>query len=121
MSVGVKMEEERKAKLRMAGVNLPSGVKRFLNNEALYEEFLLKFPSDVNIQILRQAFAAEEKTAAFHAAHTLLGVAANLSMEELYAALRPATEALRAGKINVAKSYMPSVEKAYISILDALK
>ncbi|NCC16702.1 MAG: Hpt domain-containing protein [Clostridia bacterium] len=115
------MEEEKKTKLRLAGVNLDSGVKRFLNNEALYEEFLLKFPSDVNMQILRQAFEAEEKTTAFHAAHTLLGVAANLSMEQLYAALRPATEALRGGNINLAKSYMPSVEKAYLTILEALK
>ncbi len=115
------MERLVKAKLEMAGVNLPSGVKRFMNNEGLYETFLLKFPSDSNMQKLRQALHEGETTSAFRAAHTLLGMAANLSMESLYKALHPATEALRGGNINLAESHMPFVEAAYCSIIEALK
>ncbi|MDD4843678.1 MAG: Hpt domain-containing protein [Anaerotignum sp.] len=115
------MEEAKKIKLQMAGVNLYNGAKRFLNNEALYEKFLVQFPSDLNMQILRQALTAEDVQPAFCAAHTLLGVAANLSMEVFLEALYPLTQALRVGNIDLAKSDMPDVEKAYVSILEALK
>ena len=115
------MEKLEKTKLEMAGVNLPSGVKRFMNNEGLYEAFLLKFPSDSNMQKLRQALQAGETTSAFRAAHTLLGMAANLSMESLYDALHPVTEALRGGNVTLAESHMPIVEAAYCSIIEALK
>ncbi|KAF5077342.1 hypothetical protein DSECCO2_151210 [anaerobic digester metagenome] len=109
-----------KAKLTVAGVNLHSGVERFMNNERLYETFLLKFPGDLNMERLRQAMAAEEASLAFHAAHTLMGMAANLSMENLCEALRPATEALRGGNIALAKNHMRRVEEAYLLIIEAL-
>ena len=34
------MEEAKKIKLQLAGVNLYKGVKQFLNKEVLYEKFL---------------------------------------------------------------------------------
>ncbi|WP_312070694.1 Hpt domain-containing protein [Anaerotignum propionicum] len=115
------MEKLEKAKLTVAGVNLHSGMERFMNNEGLYETFLLKFPRDLNMERLRQALAEEEASLAFRVAHTLLGIAANLSMESLYEVLRPATEALREGNIALAKKHMPRVEEAYLLIIEALK
>ncbi len=115
------MEDAKKTKLQLAGVNLYNGAKRFMNNEALYEKFLVQFPSDLNMQILREALAAQDVPPAFCAAHTLLGVAANLSMEVFFDALYPLTQALREGNIDLAKRNMPDVEKAYVSILEALK
>ena len=115
------MKEAQKTKLQLAGVDLYNGAKRFMNNEALYEKFLVQFPSDLNMQILRESLAAQDVQTAFSAAHTLLGLAANLSMEVFFHALYPLTQTLRAGKIDLAKSDMPEVEKAYVSILEALK
>lgn len=115
------VEKLEKAKLTVAGVNLHSGVERFMSNEGLYETFLLKFPRDLNMEKLRQALAAEEASSAFRAARTLLGLATNLSMETLCEALRPATEALRGGDLELAKTHMPRVEEAYLLIIEALK
>ncbi len=115
------VEKLEKAKLTLAGVNLHSGVERFMSNESLYETFLLKFPRDPNMEKLRQALVAEEASLAFRAAHTLLGLATNLSMEVLCEALRPATEALRGGNIELAKTYMSGIEEAYLLIIEALK
>ena len=114
------MEQEKKERLRRAGVNLPRGIKGFMGNEDLYEGFLLKFPLDKNMDLLRAALQAEEIETAFHGAHTLLGLSANLSMEVLSAALRPVTEALRGGNLALAKKNMAHVEAAYDAIMEVL-
>ena len=115
------MEQEKKERLRKAGVNLPRGINGFMGNEGLYEGFLLKFPLDKNMDLLKAALLAEETETAFHGAHTLLGLAANLSMEVLSAALRPVTEALREGDLALAKENMAHVEAAYDAIMEALE
>ncbi len=113
------MKQERKERLTKAGVNLPKGRKRFMDNEGLYEDFLNKFPQDRNMYLLEEALQAEKAEEAFHAAHTLLGLAANLSLEALAQALRPVTEALRGGDIAAAKSSMPKVKEIYIAMIAA--
>lgn len=115
------MEEAKKRTLVEAGINIESGLNRFLNNEILYEKFLFQFPRDTNMEKLRQALLDGACKEAFHSAHTLLGVAANLSLESLYLVLRPLTEALRNRNINLANELIEDVENAYTSVLEVLK
>ena len=42
------MNEEGKRSLIDAGVDYDGALHRFLNNETMYEKFLVKFPDDVN-------------------------------------------------------------------------
>ncbi|MDR1899629.1 MAG: Hpt domain-containing protein [Treponema sp.] len=65
-------------------VNYEEGVKRVLNNNKLYVKLLTKFKTETNLDELSAALAAGEMEKAQTAAHTVKGVAANLSLTELY-------------------------------------
>ena len=65
-------------------INEEEGKKRLMNNGKLYAKLLAKFKTDTNISDL-VTFAAEpdwEKAQA--SAHTIKGIAANLSLIELF-------------------------------------
>jgi HPt (histidine-containing phosphotransfer) domain-containing protein len=65
-------------------VNYEEGVKRVLNNNKLYVKLLAKFKTDTSLDDLGAALAAGDMEKAQTAAHTIKGVAANLSLMELY-------------------------------------
>jgi HPt (histidine-containing phosphotransfer) domain-containing protein len=65
-------------------VNFADGVKRVMNNTKLYVKLLTKFRDDTKLGDLEEALAAGEMEKAQAAAHTLKGVAANLSLIELF-------------------------------------
>lgn len=115
------MDQERRARLENSGVNYEAGLNRFMNNEALYERFLLKFPSDESYQSLSKALEADDCEAAFQAAHTLKGVAGNLSLDALFSAVAVQTEALRNGQLAEGKAHLPAVTAAYEAVIEALK
>lgn len=114
------MDETVRRSLEAAGIDAADALDRFLGNEELLRKFLRRFPQDGNMDRLRQALAAGDAEAAFTAAHTLKGVAGNLSLRTLYDRLCPAVEALRTGDLNTAAAAMPSLEAAYQQVLHAL-
>jgi HPt (histidine-containing phosphotransfer) domain-containing protein len=65
-------------------VNYEEGVKRVLNNSKLYIKLLTKFKTETNLDDLEAALEAGNMEKAQNAAHTIKGVAANLSLMELY-------------------------------------
>jgi HPt (histidine-containing phosphotransfer) domain-containing protein len=65
-------------------IDISDGVKRVMNNEKLYIKLLTKFKDDNNFAALEGAIAAGDMEKAQGAAHTLKGVAANLSLSELF-------------------------------------
>jgi HPt (histidine-containing phosphotransfer) domain-containing protein len=65
-------------------VNFDEGVKRVMNNAKLYVKLLGKFRTDTNLNDLDAALGAGDMEKAQIAAHTLKGVAANLSLTELF-------------------------------------
>lgn len=69
---------------------------RRLSSPQLVEKFVRKFPKDPSFVQLTAAMSAGDRDAAFRAAHTLKGVAANLSFSCLYASTAELTELLRA-------------------------
>jgi len=65
-------------------IDFADGVKRVMNNTKLYVKFLTKFKNDTKLDDLEKAFAAGDMEKARNAAHTIKGLAANLSLMELY-------------------------------------
>lgn len=66
-----------------------------LPNAALVERFMMKFLEDDSYPNLCTALKAGDAQAAFRAAHTLKGVCANLSFEQLRSSSSQLTELLR--------------------------
>ena len=65
-------------------IDFEEGVKRVMNNAKLYVKLLVKFKDDHSMNDLDSAMAAEDMGKAKAAAHTLKGLAANLSLTELW-------------------------------------
>jgi HPt (histidine-containing phosphotransfer) domain-containing protein len=65
-------------------VDFAEGVKRVMNNAKLYVKLLTKFKTDTKLDDLEAALAAGEMEKAQAAAHTVKGVAANLSLTALF-------------------------------------
>jgi len=65
-------------------INEEEGKKRVMNNGKLYAKLLTKFKADTSINDLFASAEAENWEKAQAAAHTLKGIAANLSLTELF-------------------------------------
>ena len=65
-------------------VDFADGAKRVMNNTKLYVKLLTKFRNDTKLETLEEAITAGDMEKAQSAAHTLKGVAANLSLAELF-------------------------------------
>lgn len=115
------MEDSLKNKLVESGIDVDSAMERFMNNDAMFKKFLLKFLDDPNMAALRQGLDEGNKDMAFRAAHTLKGVCGNLSLVSLAKVASESTEFLRAGDIDSAKAKMPEVEEEYAKAIDVIK
>ena len=65
-------------------VNEEEGKKRVMNNGKLYARLLSKFKTDTNLDALAVFADVQDWENAQAAAHTIKGVAANLSLTELF-------------------------------------
>jgi HPt (histidine-containing phosphotransfer) domain-containing protein len=65
-------------------VNFDEGLKRVVNNAKLYVRLLTKFRADTKLDELFAQLEAGDYEKAQVAAHTIKGVAANLSLTELF-------------------------------------
>ena len=69
----------------LAGENATDVVNRF-GSEVVVEKFALRFLDDPSYENLVSALSSGDTQAAFRAAHTLKGIAANLGFNNLYVA-----------------------------------
>lgn len=114
------MDSVRKQKLEESGIDVDSGMARFMGNEALYEKFLKKFCDDKSYADLVQAVADGDCEKAFVAAHTLKGVCGNLSMTTLEQLVSRQVEYLRSGELVPAADMMPEITAAYEDIIHVI-
>jgi len=95
-------------------------VKRRLRSERLVEKFTLKFLADPSYGALTAAMDAQNYEEAFRAAHTIKGVAQNLSFTSLYQSSSALSEALRYGfspsAVDLAKQVAEDYEKTIAAI-----
>lgn len=114
------MDEARRAHLEAAGIDVGDALARFMNNEALMTKFLSRFSQDKNYALLKRALEDGDAAGAYAAAHTLKGVAGNLSMRALYDAACAVVEPLRAGDMAGALEHITALDAAYGAVMRAL-
>ena len=115
------MTEESKRRLVEAGIDVDDALARLMQNEGLLMRLLRAFLQDANFAQLQEALAKGDVSSAFAAAHTLKGVAGNLSLRDLFARVSEVVECLRGGDLGAAAEKMPAVEAAYRAVVDALR
>ena len=83
-------------KLKALGANTDEGVKRCVNQEALYLRFVEMAVKDDGFEKLRDAIEKKDLDEAFERAHALKGVLGNVSLTQIYTPVAVMTEELRA-------------------------
>lgn len=94
--------------------------KMRLMKDALVEKFMLKYLDDSTFESLKAAVAAGSIEESFRAAHTLKGVAANLSFTQLCETASELTEQLRPGDASPDEKLVSAVERAHNNAVVAL-
>jgi len=87
----------------MVYIDMADGVKRVMNNVKLYVKLLTKFRDDSKADDIEAALAAGDMEKARSAVHTLKGVAANLSLVELFKQSLELETQIKAGTVNPAQ------------------
>ena len=95
--------------------------KQRLMNDKLIDRFLLMFPKDDSMALLRNAVANKDIKESFRGAHTLKGVAANLAFTELQEAASNLTEQLRSCTAPADPVLVQKVEACYSRVMDSIK
>jgi HPt (histidine-containing phosphotransfer) domain-containing protein len=80
-------------------VNVDEGVKRVMNNAKLYVTLLNKFKADTNMGDIETHLGAGDFEKAQGSAHTLKGLAANLSLTELFEKVRDLESQIKAKSV----------------------
>ncbi len=86
--------------LRAMGCDIDGAMARFLNNEDFYVRCLKKMLKDPSFAALGEALKQSDAENAFHQAHTLKGVVANMGITPLYDLTVEIVEPLRHGDCN---------------------
>lgn len=106
--------------LKRNGIDYDGAMERFGGNAELYERLALKFLDDTHFAALEQALAGGDVDTAVREAHTLKGVAGNLSFAALYEAASKVNAALREGDLAGATALMDPVRSAHAAVVSAL-
>ena len=88
------MKDTARTVLTEAGINVDTALKRFLDDEEMYFEFLNSFVEDTLMSRLKQAVQNGSVDDAFEAAHALKGLCANLSIDSMSKMIVPMVEIL---------------------------
>lgn len=80
-------------------IDVESAKERFLGNYQLFSKFLYQFPDKTLFSDLENAYKSGDAKSAFEYAHTLKGVAGNLSLKLFCSFLFDIVETLRAGNL----------------------
>jgi HPt (histidine-containing phosphotransfer) domain-containing protein len=99
-------------------VDFSDGKKRVMNNAKLYIKLLTKFRDDTKLDDLEAAVAAGDMGKAQDAAHTVKGVAANLSLPELFKQSLELETQIKAGAVNPAQ--METVKTVFDATLQEI-
>ncbi len=106
--------------LEAGGIDVQGALDRMMGNEEL-ARLLGKFLDDTSFARLETALAEHDADAAFSAAHTLKGVAGNLSVTTVYELAGRQCDLLRAGSPDEAAALMPRLGDAYRAAQDAIR
>lgn len=110
-----------RSKLEAAGFDVEEGLARLLNDEDLYKEMMGIFLEDENYEELKKALDAGDVETAYRCAHTLKGVASNLSITSIHDTVVPLVELLRAGSMDGADAMYAELTTVYENVCSVIK
>ncbi len=107
--------------LKGMGTNIDEGLERCMNNVGLYEKLLKKVPQNMEkLEVLPYFESGDYETALMNA-HTIKGVAGNLSLTPLFSAYSDIVNLLRADKPDEAKKILVGILPLQGQIVDCIK
>lgn len=101
------------------GGDYESALGRF-RDETRVRRFALMFLQDGTMAQLRRAVACDDREQAFHMAHTLKGLALNMSFDRLAASSSALTEQLRSGEEPADEALYAAVAADHGALVEAL-
>lgn len=103
------------------GANTHEAVERCLNKPELYEKLLKKVPANVEkLEVLGNIDSGELETATANA-HTIKGIAGNLSLTPMFTAYTEIVNLLRAGKPEEARRVLTGILPVQEQIVSCIK
>lgn len=114
------MSADLAAELAQYGIDYADAMDRMGGNEDLYKKLALKYLDDSNYVDLVAAMEMANYDDAYKAAHSLKGVAGNLSFNKLYELAGTASGALHQGEYEAVTPLMPSIKEAHEKVIDGL-
>ena len=115
------MTNDRVAYLAQHGIDYAEAMERFGGNEGLFVRLATKYLDDPHFNALEVAVFANDAAVAEREAHSLKGVAGNLSFMRLYDLAAHITDALRAGNLEEARTLMPELRESHENVVEALR
>ena len=108
-------------KLSMYGIDYADAMDRFGQNAVLYEHLAMKYLNDEHFVGFKAAMEVADYDNAYREAHSLKGVAGNLSLLNLYNAASEVTRFLSEGEYQAAAHNLPSLNDAHIKTIKGLE
>lgn len=93
--------------------DIEGAMERFLDDKALYEEFVESIVEEENFSLLKNSFDEKNYEEAFEYAHTLKGVTGNLGLTPLYEVICNLVEELREKRYEEVEQYYAAVAVRY--------
>ena len=97
-------------------IDVEEGLKRVVNNASLYSKLLAKFKNYTHLNDIESALAEGDFPKAQNSTHTLKGLAANLSLTELYKKVQELEAQLKTG--SAFDEQISTVKNVYIKTLE---
>ena len=114
------MTANLRAALSSYGIDYDDAMDRFGGNAELFFRLARKYLDGDNYARLVSAMEMHDFDEAYRQAHSLKGVAGNLSFTKLYTIAAEIASNLREGEYVAAESYLPDAKAAHERIVEAL-
>ncbi|MBF0454564.1 MAG: response regulator [Magnetococcales bacterium] len=121
----LQQDEEERGVERLSGIDSELALERLNNNQKLFRSILLEFHRDfaASAQQVRQLLAGQRSTdqeSAIQIAHSVKGMAGNLSAQTLFLAAKELEQALRAGERGRWVALLQAFEEALNEVVEAI-
>lgn len=114
------MSQDLTAKLDEYGIDYVDAMDRMDNDAELYKTLAMKYLANSNYASLVAALEVEDFDEAYKAAHSLKGIAGNLSFKTLFNVAASMSEALFQGEYQAAEKMLPDLTAANEKIIEGL-
>ncbi|MCI9627825.1 MAG: Hpt domain-containing protein [Eggerthellaceae bacterium] len=114
------MAEDMNTKLAPYGIDYLDAMDRMDNDRDLYKMLALKYLDNSKYTDLVAALEVEDFDEAYKAAHSLKGVAGNLSFSKLFDVAASMSEALFQGEYQAAEKMLPDLSDANDKVIEGL-